>query len=366
MTVFIIAACRSAVAPRGGAFAPLVLHDLAAPVIRHALAVAGVQPEQVGELILSNALGPGGNPARSVALAAGLPERIAGLSIDRQCAGGMDAILLARHMILSEDADIVIAGGVESYSRRPERWRTFADGRAPEFYDQAPFTPWPGRDPDMAEAAAALGIAKGIDKASQDAWAIQSHDKAIKAAKTTAEITPVNGLSSDPYTRTLTAALCRRAKPVAGDVTTANTAVAADAAAFCVLVSERVARQFTGPVARMLGGVTLGGDPTCPGLAPVAAVDAILDRVRIAPAQLAASEVMEAYAVQAIACIQGSGLDPTRVNIGGGALARGHPIGASGAINTVRLFHELTGQGGAGLAAIAAAGGIGTALVLEA
>jgi len=179
MTTHIIAACRSAVAPLGGALAALDIDALAAPVVTAALVQAGLAPAQIDEIIVSNALGAGGNPARLVALAAGLPEAVAGLSIDRQCAGGMDAVLLARQMILAGTADVVLCGGVESTSRRPLRSRTFADGRAPEPYDQARFTPWATRDPQMHAAAADLAVAQGISRQDQDDWAVHSHAKAL-------------------------------------------------------------------------------------------------------------------------------------------------------------------------------------------
>ncbi len=366
MTAHVIAACRTAVAPRGGAFSDLEPHALAAPVIAQLLRQTGLDAEQVDEIIVSNALGMGGNPARLIALAAGLPQRIAGLSIDRQCAGGMDALLLARQMILSGQADVVIAGGVESYSRRPLRMRTFIDGRPPEPYNQAPFTPWPERDPNMAEAAAELGLLQRISREEQDVWACQSHAKALNSSALPEELCVVEGQIADPFTRALTPALCKRAKRIAGDVTMANTAVAADAAAFCIIVSPTIAHKLERPSLRITGGVTLGSDPTCPGLAPVAAIAETLRRANLKTGAITTAEIMEAYAVQAIACIQGACLDPAIVNRGGGALARGHPIGASGTICVVRLYHELIRHGGTGLAAIAAAGGIATALVLSA
>ena len=366
MPVVIPAACRTPVAPRGGAFASLDLNALAVPVLHRLLDLTQVAAEQIDEVIVSNAMGPGGNPARSVGLAAGLPKRIAGLSIDRQCAGGMDALLLARQMILAGDADVVIAGGVESYSRRPLRLHTFPDGRPPEAYDQAPFTPWPDRDPDMAEAAAALGLRLEIDRAAQDEWAVDSHAKALAHTPNDQEVVPLAGISSDPFARHLTSALCKRAKPITGNITAANAAVAADAAAFCLVTSESFARAhgLSGP--QILAGATVGDDPTCPGLAPVAAIQRVMARTGTVPKDLRVAEIMEAYAVQAIACVQGAGLSADIVNPGGGALARGHPIGASGAINVVRLVHELRKTSGTGLAAIAAAGGIGTALLLSA
>ncbi len=364
MTAHILAACRSPVAPRGGPLHALSLPQLGEPVVRAALAHAGVAPAQVDEVIVSTALGPGGNPARSIALAAGLPEHVAGLSIDRQCAGGMDALLLARALVESGAAQVVIAGGLESYSRAPIRQQTFADGRPPQRYDQAPFTPWPDRDPDMAETADALARRLGISRAEQDAWAVESHAKARAMTPGAEELTPLETLDKDPFTRTLTPRLCARAKVITGTISHANAAVAADAAAFCVVVSDRLIKGKQ--AMRILRGATKGADPTCPGLAPLAALQAAFAQTGLSAKDMAVSEVMEAYAVQAIACVREAGLDPEQVNVGGGALARGHPIGASGAINTVRLFHELRRTGGTGLATIAAAGGIGTALILGA
>lgn len=363
MTTRLIAAKRSPVAPRGGALSRLMPHEIASPVIRACLDQAGISPDQVDEVIVSNALGAGGNPARLCALAAGLPERVAGLSIDRQCAGGLDAILLARTMVEAGQADVVIAGGVESYSRRPLRLRTDPDGGDPAPYDKPPFSPFPDRDPDMAEAAAKLAEIRGISRAEQDNWAISSHAKAIAARTQLAqEIVPIAGLHHDAFARALTPAHCRRAKGITGTITAANAAVAADAAAFCVVVSDRVAHRGL----CITSGATVGAAPDCPGLSPLPAIDRALSAAGLSPTDLTTAEIMEAYAVQAIACIHGADIDPAITNPGGGALARGHPIGASGAILAVRLGHELQYRGGHGLAAIAAAGGIGSALILSA
>lgn len=359
----ILAAKRTAVVPRGGAFAALELHELAAPVITAVLAAAGLRPEEVGEVIVSNALGGGGNPARVAALAAGLPISVAGLSIDRQCAGGLDALLLADAMVRSGQHDVVVAGGIESYSRRPNRQRTFADGRAPMDYDQPAFTPWPDRDPLMPDAAEALANKLGLTRVEQDAFAVDSHARAM-GADHSAEIVPIQDVVRDAYARTLTQRHCDKAKALCGSVTIANTAVAADASAFCVVVSDAVAARLGGGM-KIVAGATLGDDPELPGLAPIRAVNAALAAAGLAPAELLCAEIMEAFAVQAIACVQGAGLAPEIVNRGGGALARGHPIGASGAILAVRLLHELRGSDGYGLAAIAAAGGLGTALVMK-
>ncbi|MES2143697.1 MAG: acetyl-CoA C-acyltransferase [Pseudomonadota bacterium] len=362
MTAYLIAARRTAVIPRGGAFQRLSIEDLGAPVLLACLADAGINAAQVDEVIVSNALGAGGNPARRVALAAGLPDRVAGLSTDRQCAGGLDALILAGALVDSGLAEVVVAGGVESYSRRPIRLATSPGGGPPKAYDEAPFTPWPDRDPGMAEAAAALARRLGISRGEQDDWAVASHAKALKAAALP-EIVPLGGQMRDAFARALTHALAARSPVITGTITSANAAVAADAAAFVLVVSERIARNAL-RVARLGPGLTLGGTPTEPGTAPIAAIARVLSRAGLHPQHLAQAEIMEAYAVQAIACVDGAGLDPVRVNPQGGALARGHPIGASGAILAVRLFHAM--PSGTGLAAIAAAGGIGTALVIEA
>ncbi len=355
---FVIAARRTAVVPRGGAFAGVSVDALGAAVLRAVLADAGLGAAAVDEVIVANAIGEGGNPARRIALLAGLPERVAGLTIDRQCAGGLDALLLARALV-GAGADVVVAGGAESYSRRPVRRMPWAD--AP--YEQAPFTPWPDRDPDMAQAADAMARRLGIARGRMDVWAVASHARAMAAReRMRAEIVPLAGVGDDAFARVLTPALAARAPVVCGAITAANAAVAADGAALCVVVSERVAAQAARAV-EIVAGATLGGDPVEPATAPVAAIAAALAGAGLVPASLERCEVMEAYAAQAMACVEGAGLDPATVNTGGGALARGHPVGASGAVLAVRLFHDL--RGGHGLAAIAAAGGIGSALVLR-
>lgn len=366
MSSVVVAARRTAVAPRNGALSLLELHELSVPVISACLSQAGIESAQVDELIVGNALGAGGNPARVIALAAGLNETVAGMTIDRQCCAGLDSLLLANALIESGQASVVIAGGVESYSRRPERIRIDPHTGHREAYEQPPFTPWPERDPRMSDAADALASSLGISAAEQDAWAIDSHRKALDSVvHLQDEIVPIGTLDRDAFARKLTPALCRRAKRLVGDISSANTAVAADAAAFCVLVSEDRARTLSVPGVRLLAGRTLGADPQYPGSAPVAAMKSVLQDRKLQGPDLSCVEIMEAYAAQAIACMRLAEIDPARVNRHGGALARGHAIGASGAILAVRLFNDLVAGGGMGLAAIAAAGGLGTALLLQ-
>jgi len=364
---FLIAAKRSPIAPRGGALASLNLHELAAPVINALIADANVDHANIDEVIVGNALGAGGNPARLVSLAAGLNESVAGLSIDRQCCSAMDAVLLAKDMITSGRASMVIAGGVESYSQRPQRFQTSKDSQELQAYDQPPFTPWPDRDPDMAQAADKLGEDLRISFNAQNDWAINSHAKALLAsAKMQTEIVAMGGIHVDSFTRTLTTRVCDRAARITGNISAANAAVAADGAAFCLLVSQSIADKLSGSRMRIASGATLGSNPELPGLAPLAAINSALAAEGIKTADLVRAEIMEAYAVQAIACLQQSGIDEAICNLGGGALARGHPIGASGAVLLTRLYSELQQTNGFGIAAIAAAGGLGTALLVEA
>lgn len=366
----VIAAARTSVVPSGGAFRDLDFDALAVAPINACLAQAGVAPGQVDELILSNALGAGGNAARVAALAAGLPDRIAGLTIDRQCVGGLDALMLARALIEAEQADAVLAGGSESHSLRPHRhYRTHWDAE-PALREQARFTPWPDRDPDMAEAVSLLADLEGISLESQHQWAVDSHARARAAVGAIwAEIANPHGtaVTGDPFTRRLSARTCARAPRIAGTITAANTSVAADGAAFVLVVSDAVVKRLAPAFAlRMVHGATVGGDPEVPAIAPVRAIETVLARAGVDATAFSVVELMEAYAAQAIACARGAGLDPEVINPGGGSLARGHPIGASGAILAVRLFHELRARGGLGLAAIAAAGGLGSALIVEA
>ncbi len=365
---FIAAARRTPVAPAGGMLSGLEVHELAAPVMRACLADVACPPGLVDEAILGNALYAGGNPARLATLFAGLPEHVGGLTIDRQCAGGLDALALAAALIESGAADAVLAGGAESHSRRPARMRRSKDGEPPIPYERPPFSPFPDRDPDLHEAAARLAADLGITKERQDRWAVESHSKARQATNRLAQEIAAGPWSEtrDPFARTLTMETCRRAPGLAGSVTRANTAVSADAAAFVLVVEERLlGRLAASPAIRIAASRTTGAAPELPGLAPVAAISAVLDEICARPDAVDAAEIMEAYAAQALACIDLACIDPARVNLGGGALARGHPIGASGAVLAVRLFHELVNAGSTGIAAIAAAGGIGTAVCLQ-
>lgn len=358
------AARRTAVVPRGGAFREVEAHALAAALIGPVLRDAGLVPGDVDEVILGNALSGGGNVARVAALAAGLPEEVPALTLDTQCCSGLDAIRLGVARIAAGEARFVLAGGVESFSRAPLRaHRPRTKGEAPAFYRQPAFTPWPEREPDLAAAAATLARLHAIPRADQEAFAAESHRRALAVPLPADEIVPVSGVEADCFARVLSPALLARLPLLAGDaahgVTAATTAVEADAAALVLL----------GPAgaggATVVGALARGADPLMPALAPVPAVAALCTRLSVAAAELEHVELMEAYAAQALVAIRLLGLDPGRVNAGGGALARGHPIGASGAVLAVRAFHRLQAAPGRALLAIAGAGGIASAMVLS-
>lgn len=368
---FLLAARRTAVAPRGGAFRAVEAHDLAAPVLRACLDEAGVAPDAVEHVILGNALSGGGNVARLAALAAGLAESVPALTLDTQCCSGLDAIQLATRMVESGAAQLVLAGGVESFSRAPLRAvRPKAKGEAPQFYDRPRFTPWPARDPDMIEVLARA--ARGLSRADQAEFAIASHVKALAArARLEAEIVPVAGVAFDSFTRALTPALCARAPVLHRDgeseLDAAGVAVEADAAAVVLVASREWAerRLKAGrPVCEVVHARSFAAAPDD----PPAAIDRALAQAPIPPGRaIPVIELMEASAGQALSNCRSNGLDPAAINRGGGALARGHPIGASGAILAVRQFHELAREapGALGLSAIAAAGGLASLLMLH-
>lgn len=370
------AARRTAVAPRGGAFRHLQADELAAPVIEAVLADAGLSGADVDQVILGNALYGGGNPARLATLRAGLPKTVPTMTIDTQCCSGLDAILQAVRLVEAGAADFVLAGGAESFSRSAIRMnRPIHSDDTPVAYERPPFSPWPDRDPDLSEAAADLARQRGLSREAQAVFAVESHRKAFtyfESGEYGVEIVPVSGLTQDAFTRKLKLKTALRAPVIAGDtetgVSTATTAVEADAAAIVAVMSEKKASNL-GLAAglRVLDGVMAAGDPAQPALVPQLAIRRLVERLKRNPEAFDAIELMEAYAVQAMATITDLGLDTAQVNKNGGALSRGHPIGASGAILAVRLFHDLKNRkpGQTGLAAIAAAGGLGTAVAFQ-
>ena len=366
LPVPLLAGSRTPVAPRHGALRHHTPHTLAAPLVLHLLQTVGLPPEAVDTLILGNALGAGGNPARMTALAAGLPQRCATFSVDTQCCSGLDAINLAAARILSGQSDVVIAGGAEAWTRSPIRQHRPMDAtQAAIPYERPAFTPWPARDPDPLQAAADYASRHEFTRHQQDQYARDSHARAVRtmaarSACTPFAILPLEGLVHDAYPRLLSERQASRMPVAARSPTNTHSPAAsapdcalsrlaispqADGAALVLMASAQFcARHGITPAAHWLGGLSLGADPDNPLTGAQVTAEALLQRQRLAPDALHAVELHDAFAVQGLAfqqALQSQGLDPARLNAWGGGLARGHPIGASGAIALVELLARL-------------------------
>lgn len=372
----IVAAVRTPIGTAGGALSTVTAAELAAPVLARlvgdpAVAAAGA-PAQVREVVLGNCMGPGGNVARVASLAAGLPAGVPAVTVDRQCASGLAAIDLAT-AVAARERGVILAGGVESASTAPSRhWPG-----DPRPYQRAPFAPAHLGDPDMGPAADALAEKAGVSRRRQDGYAARSHRLAAEhrdAGGFDAETVAVGAVRRDERPRSgLTeerlARLPTMFRPAdeGGTVTAGNACGVNDAAAAVAIVDATTFRGLDAPGLRVLAAVSAGVDPTLPGLGIVPAVRRALDRAGLELAQVDVVELNEAFAGQVLACCEQLRLDPERVCVQGGALALGHPWGASGAVLAVRLFSQLVRAAGGryGLAAIAAGGGQGVAMVVE-
>ncbi|WP_243073941.1 thiolase family protein [Microbacterium sp. SS28] len=363
----IIAARRSPIGTRGRALAQLRVGELAAPVIRATLADAEAStgaPIDVADVLLGNCMGPGGNPARIAALAAGLDPRIPGGTVDRQCGSGLAAILDAAAAIRAGDDRMRVAGGVESASTAPVR---SIDGVP---YDRAPFAPDGFADPDMTRAAEDLAAHDGIARARQDAHAARSHARAreaLAAGRFDAELVPLAGLDHDDAIGGAERLLPRLPALFPGGTVTAGTATRIGDGAATVLVAPA----GSGPGLAIRAAAVVGCDPALPGVGAAPAVQAALSAAGMSVADISALEIVEAFAAQSLAVLDRLGIadDDPRVCADGGALALGHPWGASGAVAVVRLFSRLV-RGGApagtlGVAAASVGGGLGVAALLQ-
>lgn len=369
----IISATRSPIGTAGRSLSSLTADQLAGPILAATLARSGLNPDEIGDVILGNCMGPGGDIARSAALAGGLPVHVPALTVDRQCTSGLAAIDLAAQLVRG-GSHAVLAGGVESASTAPWRFWPPADGADPVRYERAPFAPTAEEDPDMGLANDLLAQEAGVSRERQDTYAATSHARAVAArdaGRFDAEIVPVDEVERDDRPRaTLTEAKLARLRPTFrpdGSVTAGNSCGISDGAAAMAVVDPSVQQRLGLPGLRVLATATAGVAPQQPGRGLVPATQLALERADLTLDDLDAIELNEAFAGQVLACCDELGLDPLRVCTDGGALALGHPWGASGAVLAVRLFHQLVTQGGGryGLAAIAAGGGQGVAMVVE-
>ncbi|MEC5180679.1 thiolase family protein [Arthrobacter sp. CG_A4] len=378
----IIAARRTPVCRANGALKTLRAHELLAPVLLGLLADAGVSSSAVADIVIGNAVGGGGNVARLAALEAGLPVSVPGITVDRQCGSGLDAIVLASRLVAaggSFGGGVYLAGGVESISTAPLRAHRGARGD-PDFFSRAQFAPLSHGDPDMGVAAENVAARYGISRERQDDFALRSHRRAIAAAAAgafgreivhlagangpvTADNGPRRGLSGPVLARFPAAFVAD------GSVTAGNSCFDADGAAAVVITSLRHARELGAADGLLvLGADTAGVDPQLLGIGAAAAGERLLAALHVTTAELDLVEFNEAFASQAIACLEQLGIDPERANLDGGALALGHAYGASGAVLVTRLLAQARRRGVEGqlaLALISSAGGMGTAALLE-
>ena len=370
----VVAALRSPIGTAGGALASVTAADLAAPVLA---ALASECPDlQTREVVLGNCMGPGGNVARVAALTAGLPVDVPALTVDRQCGSGLAAVDVAASM-LHASPGLLLAGGVESASTAPWRYWPGSSGEPPTRYERAPFAPPSLGDPDMGWAADQLAERCGVTRARQDAYAARSHAAAVATRDRGGfdpEVVPIAGVHRDerPRARLTAERLARlptafRAADVGGTVTAGNACGVNDGAAAVALVDAGTHRRLDVPGLRVLATATAGVDPNLPGIGLVPAAQEALAATGLTVADLDVIEVNEAFAGQVLACCDALALDPDRVCVQGGALALGHPWGASGAVLLVRLFAQLAHAEDRryGLAAIAVGGGQGVAMVVE-
>ncbi|CAM2341402.1 acetyl-CoA C-acetyltransferase [Burkholderia vietnamiensis] len=388
--VVIVSAARTAVGKFGGSLAKVAAPELGATVIRAVLERAGVQPDQVSEVIMGQVLaaGSGQNPARQSLIKAGLPTVVPGMTINKVCGSGLKAVMLAANAIAAGDAEIVIAGGQENMSAAPHVLPGSRDGFRMgdaklvdtmivdglwDVYNQY----------HMGITAENVAKEYGITREEQDAFAALSQNKAEaaqKAGRFADEIVPVSipqrkgeplQFATDEFVRHgVTAESLAGLKPAFakdGSVTAANASGLNDGAAAVLVMSARKAQSLgLTPLARIKAYANAGVDPSVMGMGPVPASRRCLERAGWTPGDLDLMEINEAFAAQALAVHKQMGWDTSKVNVNGGAIAIGHPIGASGCRILVTLLHEMVKRDAKrGLASLCIGGGMGVALAVE-
>ena len=381
----ILAAVRTAVARVGGALREVPVERLGAAVVAEALRRAGAEAGEVEDVILGNVLGGGGNLARLVGLEAGLPVEVPGMTVDRQCGSGLQALCLASDRVAAGGGEVIVAGGAESMTRAP-----FLMERPGAAYPRTPprflrFQLAPDRvgNPSMGTTAENVAKKFGVSREDQDRFALQSHQRACAAiaeGRFREQILPVPvpagrgeqvAFAIDEHPRPDTSfeklGRLQPAFEAGGTVTAGNASGVNDGAAALVLTSgRRAAAASVRPLGRVVAWAVAGVDPNLMGLGPIPAVPKALRRAGLTLDQIDLIECNEAFASQSLACIRELGMDPERVNVNGGAIALGHPLGATGAILTVKLLAELSRRGARyGLVTACIGGGQGIAAVVE-
>jgi 3-oxoadipyl-CoA thiolase len=379
----ILSAVRTPVGRLGGALAGVRPDDLAAQVIAAAVERAGVPADQIEDVYFGAANQAGEdnrNVARMAALLAGLPKSVAGVTVNRLCASGLTAVVGACHAIRSGDGELFVAGGVESMSRAPLVMSK------PEYGDQTVWDTtlgWRFPNPRMEEMFPLESMGEtgenvaerwSISREEQDAFALESqrrHSDAVASGRFRDELIPVGDVLADEHPRPdTTLEKLGALKPAfreGGTLTAGNSSGINDGAAALVVASEEKAAELgIQPLGRFVASAVAGVDPRVMGIGPVPAVRKVLGRAGIDAADLDLVELNEAFASQSLYVIRELGLDPERVNVNGGAIAIGHPLGMSGARLVVTLLHELNRRGGRyGLATLCVGVGQGQAAIFE-
>jgi len=383
----IVSAVRTPVGRYGGALSGERPDDLAALVIREAVERSGVPAEEIEDVWFGAANQAGEdnrNVARMAALLAGLPESVAGVTVNRLCASGLTAVVGACHSIQAGDGDLFVAGGVESMSRaplvlaKPDRpfargdrtaWDTTLGWRFPNPKLEAMFPL-----ESMGETGENVAERYGVTREEQDAFALQSQRRWAAAdaeGRFDEQLVPVGDVTRDEHPRPDTdEAKLAALKPAfreGGTVTAGNSSGLNDGAAALVIASEERARDLgVEPLGAFAGSAVAGVDPRVMGIGPVPAVQKLLGRAGVEAGELDLVELNEAFASQSLVVIRELGLDPEKVNVNGGAIALGHPLGMSGARLVVSLLHELRRRGGRyGLATLCVGVGQGQAALFD-
>ena len=387
--IVIVGAARTAIGKFGGTLAKMPAADLGALVIRNVLLRAGVKPDQVSEVIMGQVLaaGVGQNPARQASIKAGLSHMVPAMTINKVCGSGLKAAMLGAQSIANGDSDIVVAGGQESMSLSPHVLMGSRDGFRmgdAKMVDSMIIDGLWDVFNQYHMGVTAENVAKeyAVTREEQDEFAVASQNKAeaaMKAGRFKDEIVPVEIasrkgpviFSDDEYPRMgTTLDAMKSLKPAFdknGTVTAGNASGLNDGAAAVVLTSLKKAKELgLKPIARIKAFASAGVDPKYMGMGPVPASKRCLSRAGWEPKDLDLMEINEAFAAQAIAVNRQMGWDTSKVNVNGGAIALGHPIGASGCRILVTLLHEMQKRDAKkGLASLCIGGGMGVALAVE-